>query len=130
MISQIKKFCVEISGATLEGFDIDGGLWYEFEPADDHLIKEKHWWPQAEAMVGFFNTWQITGDKKWLDLSINTWSFVKAYILDKENGEWFWGIYADGSVMNKEDKAGIWKCPYHNSRACMELIKRIESLSI
>ena len=130
LISQIKKFCIEISEATLQGLDINGGIWYEFEPADAHLIKEKHWWPQAEAMVGFFNTWQITGDKKWLDLSIDTWRFVKAYILDKENGEWFWGIYADGSVMATEDKAGIWKCPYHNSRACMEIIKRIESLNV
>jgi mannobiose 2-epimerase len=28
----------------------------------------------------------------------------------------------------EEDKAGIWKCPYHNSRACLELIKRISQL--
>ena len=43
------------------------GLWYEYEPAEDHLVKEKHWWVQAEAMVGFFNAWQISGDDKYLD---------------------------------------------------------------
>jgi mannobiose 2-epimerase len=123
LIAKIKTICVEISEATLEGLDADGGLWYEYEPATNHLIKEKHWWPQAEAMVGFYNTYQITGDEKWMKLSINSWEFVKQHILDKKNGEWFWGIYADGSVMTAEDKAGLWKCPYHNSRACLEVMR-------
>ncbi|MBK0377720.1 AGE family epimerase/isomerase [Mucilaginibacter segetis] len=125
LVAKIKLICIEISNATIEGIDTDNGLWYEYEPSQEHLIKEKHWWVQAEAMVGFFNTWQITGDKKYLDLSLNNWDFVKRHILDKQNGEWFWGVYADGSVMRTEDKAGIWKCPYHNSRACIEIMRRI-----
>lgn len=125
LIERIKIICIQISEVTLEGLDADGGLWYEYEPSIDHLIKEKHWWPQAEAMVGFYNTYQITGDEKWLNLSIGSWKFVKKRILDKKNGEWFWGIYADGSVMATEDKAGLWKCPYHNSRACLEVMRRI-----
>jgi mannobiose 2-epimerase len=90
-----------------------------------HLIKEKHWWVQAEAMVGFYNTFQLNNKQEYLDLSLRNWAFVKQHILDIQNGEWFWGIYANGDVMQTEDKAGIWKCPYHNSRACIELIKRI-----
>ncbi|MEO7216422.1 AGE family epimerase/isomerase [Mucilaginibacter sp.] len=125
LIAKIKAICISVSEATLEGLDKDGGLWYEYEPSSDHLIKEKHWWPQAEAMVGFYNTYQLTGDEKWLKLSINSWEFVKQHILDKKNGEWFWGIYADSSVMTTEDKAGLWKCPYHNSRACLEVMRRI-----
>jgi mannobiose 2-epimerase len=125
LIEQLKFHCVQISEATLEGLDTDGGLWYEYEPAQNHLVKEKHWWPQAEAMVGFYNTYQITGDEKWLRLSIGSWEFVKQHILDKKKGEWFWGIYADGSVMTTEDKAGLWKCPYHNSRACLEVMRRL-----
>lgn len=128
MIIRIKKLCIEISAATLDGLDTDGGLWYEYEPDSKHLIREKHWWPQAEAMVGFFNTWQLTGDEKWLSRSIQTWNFVKAKILDKQNGEWFWGVYADGAEMSTEDKAGLWKCPYHNSRACLEIIRRIDNI--
>jgi mannobiose 2-epimerase len=124
-ISAIKKVCTEIAEATIAGIDGDGGLWYEYEPVANHLIKEKHWWVQAEAMVGFFNAWQISSDQKYLDLSLNTWAFVKAKILDKQHGEWFWGMNADGNIMPGEDKAGLWKCPYHNSRACMEIIKRI-----
>ena len=127
LIDQLKSLAVKITDSTLEGLDTDGGLWYEYEPADNQLVKEKHWWVQAEAMIGFFNTWQITGDEKYLDLSISNWDFVKDKILDKNNGEWFWGINAYGRVMRSEDKAGLWKCPYHNSRACMEIIKRIET---
>ena len=110
---------------TISGLDADGGLWYEYEPAEDHLIKEKHWWVQAEAMVGFFNAWQLSGNEKYLAISTANWDFVKNKILDKTNGEWFWGVGQDGCVMRSEDKAGIWKCPYHNSRACLEIIKRI-----
>jgi mannobiose 2-epimerase len=125
LIEKVKQQCIKISAATISGLDTDGGLWYEYEPAEDHLIKEKHWWVQAEAMVGFYNTWQISNNKEYLDLSLRNWAFVKQHLLDIKNGEWFWGIYANGDVMQTEDKAGIWKCPYHNSRACIELIKRI-----
>jgi mannobiose 2-epimerase len=125
LIEKVKQQCIKISEATKNGLDTDGGLWYEYEPAEGHLIKEKHWWVQAEAMVGFYNTWQINNNEEYLDLSLRNWAFVKQHILDIRNGEWFWGIYANGDVMQTEDKAGIWKCPYHNSRACIELIKRI-----
>ena len=125
LIGHFKNIAIKISEATLEGLDKDGGLWYEYEPAENHLVKEKHWWVQAEAMVGFFNTWQITDDEKYLDISIRNWDFVKYNILDKQNGEWFWGIDEHGHIMTREDKAGLWKCPYHNSRACIEIIKRI-----
>jgi mannobiose 2-epimerase len=125
MIEKIKKISIPIADATNNGLDSDGGLWYEYEPADDHLIKEKHWWVQAEAMVGFYNAWQISGDEKYLNTVIKNWGFVKNKILDKHNGEWFWGIDQYGVVMHAEDKVGMWKCPYHNSRACLEIIKRI-----
>ncbi|AYL94099.1 AGE family epimerase/isomerase [Mucilaginibacter celer] len=125
LILKAREVCIAIAEVTIKGLDTDGGLWYEYEPEADHLIKEKHWWVQAEAMVGFYNAWQVSGDKKYLELAVANWAFIKNKILDKQNGEWFWGIKADGSIMPGEDKAGLWKCPYHNSRACLEIIKRI-----
>ena len=125
ILEKIKQLNIGITDATLKGLDNDDGLWYEYEPAEDHLIKEKHWWPQAEAMIGFYNTWQITGDEKYLQLSIKNWAFVKNKIIDTKNGEWVWGINDKGGLMPGEDKAGLWKCPYHNSRACIEIITRI-----
>ncbi|HEX8022255.1 AGE family epimerase/isomerase [Mucilaginibacter sp.] len=128
MIAKVKAICIAIAEATIQGLDTDGGLWYEYEPAGNHLIKEKHWWVQAEAIVGFYNAWQVNGNDKYLQLTLDNWAFVKDKILDKQNGEWFWGVRDDGSIMPGEDKAGLWKCPYHNSRACIEIINRIKIL--
>lgn len=127
LITMCKSVSVKMTNAVVEGLDSDGGLWYEYEPSDNHLVKQKHWWPQAEAMVGFVNAWQVSQNDKFLKYAFQNWYFVKKYILNKQDGEWFWGINEDHSVMKGEDKVGIWKCPYHNSRACLEIIKRLET---
>jgi len=124
LIANYKKHAVQMAEVTKEGIDSDGGLWYEFDPEKNELVAEKHWWVQAEALIGFYNAYQLTGDETYLDIVYKNWKFIKKYILDKENGEWFWGINRDYSLIEK-DKAGFWKCPYHNSRACLELINRI-----
>jgi mannobiose 2-epimerase len=127
LIAEVRSLALQMAEASLSGIDEDGSLWYERERANE-IIKERHWWVQAEAMIGFFNAWQISGDERFLTVSLRNWDYVKKHILDKENGEWFWGIKEDGTIMANEDKVGLWKCPYHNSRACLELIHRIESL--
>lgn len=124
LISIYKKHAVIMADATFEGLDDDGGLWYEYDPQEERLIAEKHWWPQSELWIGMVNAWQITGDARYLDAVEKNWQFVQQYILDKANGEWIWGVNADYSKIEK-DKAGFWKCPYHNSRACLELIRRL-----
>lgn len=124
-IKRFKELAIQLTDAAAEALDEDGGLWYEYDPSTSLLVKEKHSWPQAEAMVGFFNAYQLTGNERYLNYSVGSWKFIKKHLRDQRNGEWFWGIYEDYSVMNKE-KAGFWKCPYHNSRACLELIRRID----
>ncbi|WP_433813220.1 AGE family epimerase/isomerase [Flavobacterium johnsoniae] len=126
LIASYKKHAVQIAEVTKEGLDTDGGLWYEFEPKENELIAEKHWWVQAEALIGFYNAYQLTGKEEYLEIVFENWNFIKKHILDHKNGEWFWGIYKDYSLIEK-DKAGFWKCPYHNSRACLELINRIKT---
>jgi len=127
LIERYKKYAILLTDATFEGIDPkDGGLWYELEPKENKLMSEKHWWPQSELMIGFFNAYQLTNDEKYLDVVLKNWEFVKQYILDKKNGEWIWGVNADYSLIEK-DKVGFWKCPYHNSRVCIELIHRIKN---
>ncbi len=76
-ITMYKKHCLNLVNGATEGLASDGGLWYEFEPATNHLVKQKHSWPQAEAMVGFFQAYQITQNEKYLQQSVNSWNFCK-----------------------------------------------------
>ncbi|WP_442588396.1 AGE family epimerase/isomerase [Pedobacter sp. AW31-3R] len=128
LLGQMKSLAVKMATRSLEGLDADGSLRYEYSPSTDHVVKEKHWWVQAEAMVGFFNAWELSGKESFLNTSLENWAFIKKNILNKEHGEWFWGLTESGAIMSAEDKVGIWKCPYHNSRACIEVIKRISSI--
>ncbi|MEZ7516653.1 AGE family epimerase/isomerase [Flavobacterium frigidarium] len=126
LIANYKKYALQMTNATLEGIDTDGGLWYEFDPETNELIDEKHWWPQAELLIGFYNAYQLTGNENYFEVVLKNWEFIKTHIVDSQNGEWFWGVNRDYSLIEK-DKAGFWKCPYHNGRACLELINRIET---
>ena len=133
LIIRVKKTSLQMAYAAARGLDGDGGMWYEQDSATSHWVKEKHWWPQAEAMVGFFHAWQVSGDNTFLQHTLHNWEFIKQYIIDAELGEWRWGVLneasgADRTIMSWEDKAGLWKCPYHNGRACLELMKRIDGM--
>ncbi len=124
LMIKTKELAVKTAEATLPFFDVDGGLFYSGEPGKI-VDKDKHWWPQAEALIGLFNAYQVSGDKKFLDMTVKCWDYTEKNILDFEHGEWVWGIKSDGSVMDQEDKAGMWKCPYHNGRAMIEMIRRL-----
>lgn len=123
LISAFKETGVLMTEAAMSGLDTDGALWYEYDLTGEKLIREKHWWPQAEALIGFLNAWQITDEMRYADAALHCWSFIKERLLSPA-GEWYWGINEQNTIM-QEDKVGIWKCPYHNSRACLEIIKRI-----
>jgi cellobiose epimerase len=126
LIDKVKDVSIKLSHGACEGLAKNGGMHYEYEPENQHLITEKHWWVQAEAMVGFFNAYQLTQEDHFLEKSIGVWLYTSHNILDSKNGEWFWGVSDDGRVMADQDKIGHWKCPYHNSRACIEIIRRVE----
>lgn len=123
--NEFGELALQMAKASSIAIDEDGGLFYEKDLTANHLSKEKHWWPQAEAMVGFFNAWEIGQEDINLQRSLQTWEFVKNNIRDNKNGEWVWGIDEHGHLLTMP-KAGFWKCPYHNGRACLELIRRIE----
>ena len=110
-----------------EGLDKDGSVFYEIKGAQ--LDTDKHWWPQAEAMVGFLDAYELDGQKTCLEQVEKLWIFIKNFLMDKENGEWYWRVDANNIPIISEDKAGFWKCPYHNGRALMELIERLDKLT-
>lgn len=127
-ISDFQIIALKMAGASMIGLQDNGGLLYEYNPSNNLWHKEYHWWPQAEAMVGFFNVWQTSSELRFLTYVLSVWEFIKSHLKDKKNGEWFWGLDKNLNPMLEEDKAGFWKCPYHNGRACIELIKRINQL--
>jgi mannobiose 2-epimerase len=124
-IETFKKIGLKITDAAISGLNERGGLWNEFDSETKEWDKEMHWWPQAEAMVGFYNAWQVSDKEDYLSHSLQSWTFIKDHLIDYQNGEWYWGLQNDYLPMHEKEKAGFWKCPYHNSRACLEIIKRI-----
>jgi len=105
-----------------EGCDIDGSVFNEKETVSGHLDMDKHWWMQAEAMVGLAYAWKISGKDIYPDKILKIWHFIQKTMIDRTNGEWFWRVNKNGVPVTVEDKAGFWKCPYHNSRSMMEVI--------
>ena len=76
----------------------------------------------AEIARGSF--YQYFEDKEALQKATACWEFIKSRLIDRENGEWYWSIRADDTVNRTDDKAGFWKCPYHNGRMCLEVMER------
>ena len=105
---------------------ISRSLYYEGGPSGI-IDSDKHWWPQAEAMVGFLNAYQLSGNEQFLEMSLKSWEFIQQYLIDRKHGEWFWGVTSSGQPLNRE-KAGVWKSPYHNSRACIEVGQRVDKI--
>lgn len=128
LLEKTKWISQKIAWVSMEGLQPDGSLCYEKNVSNGHIDYERHWWPQAEAVVGFLNAYKLTGEQEYLTRASKCWQYIKNFLIDRENGEWFWGIYVDGKVNRKDDKAGFWKCPYHNSRACLETIRRVDKL--
>ena len=105
------------------GFLGDGSLAYK--SGTDGLDRERHWWVQAEAVVGLLKMYKRTGELRWLERCQQTWQYIKDNLIDANGGDWYWSRLPDGSINYKEDKAGFWKCPYHNGRMCIELMKEL-----
>jgi cellobiose epimerase len=123
--AEVRDAAVRIADAVLSrGADPLGGVFNESGP-DGAIDTDKVWWVQAEAIIGFFNAHQETGRPDFLQASLATWAFVKRHVRDPENGEWFRRVARDGTVMREHEKLGPWKCPYHNARACLEVIARV-----
>jgi mannobiose 2-epimerase len=120
LLAKVKPVAVHVAQVAYEeGLDADGSLRYEDHDTD------KVWWAQAEAIVGFLNAYQMTGNTHFLDASLNCWQFVQDVLVDRQYGEWLGGVTAKGKPMPGE-KAGSWKTPYHNGRCCLEMMRRVD----
>lgn len=111
-----------IAAVAAEGLTPNGGMIYEC--LTSHKDSNYHWWVQAETIVGYMNLYQRFGDEDALQKAEACLSFTDDHIIDYDNGEWLWSVDEHLQPNRKDDKAGFWKCPYHNGRMCLELIER------
>jgi len=121
LIEKVGKLSIEIIDASCEGLQPDGSMIYE-RTHDGHTNANRDWWVQAETVVGSYYAWALSGNEEYLKNALKCWEYIKRHIIDTTNGEWFWGARADGTPNRQDDKAGFWKCPYHNSRMCLEIL--------
>ena len=124
LLKKVEPVIVKIAEAADEGLNPDGSMIYENFVSKGKIDRELHWWVQAENVVGHVNLFQHFGDEEALQIALRCWNFIQTKLVDKVHGEWHWSLYADGTVNMKDDKAGFWKCPYHNGRMCMEILER------
>lgn len=124
LIERVKHNTELIAEASMEGYHSDGSMFYEVAP-DGAIDRERHWWVQAESVVGLFYLYMFYDNENALERALESWEYIKENIVDRENGEWYWSIRSDGTINSDDDKAGIWKCPYHNGRMCLEIFSLI-----
>jgi len=125
-LERTRQIALQIGSAVeRRGLDTDGGLFYE-GTLQAVTNREKHWWPQAETVVGYLDIYEITGNRRWLDIAVRNWQFTRDHIVDPVHGGWFSRAAAEHRA--DELKISEWKAPYHNGRACMEILRRVATL--
>ena len=124
VLQKIEPIIRCIAKASDEGLRPDGSMIYEHWKTDNTYDLQRQWWVQCESVIGHVDLYQYFKDDDALVIAKRCWDYILTNLVDKENGEWYWAILEDGSINRSDDKAGFWKCPYHNSRMCLELLER------
>lgn len=126
LLTRFKLAAIKIANAVyLRGRDADGALFYTANASG--LVNDlKYWWPQAEALVGFFNAYRLSGDIRFLSATCQSWQVIQQKFVDRTYGEWYKVLDQSGKPQLQHIKTGPWECPYHNARACLELLQRLK----
>ena len=124
VLEKVEPIVRMVAQASEKGLRPDGSMIHEANLDTGHVDDDLHWWVQAENVVGWYNIYQHFHDEDALQKALHGWQYIKEQLIDREHGEWHWSRHADGTLNTVDDKAGFWKCPYHNSRMCLEIIER------
>jgi len=120
-----------VDHALAYGWDeTQGGFYREgtaFGIAED---KRKEWWVQFEGLNALLLMHQKYGQStdRYFKAFQQQWSFIKDHQVDKEFGGVFDTVESDGSVKDYT-KSRIWKECYHESRALLNTIERLQQLT-
>ena len=124
VLEKVEPIVQTVAKASEKGIRPDGAMIHEANLDTRHVDDDLHWWVQAENVVGWLSIYQYFGDEEALQKANTCWEYIKQHLIDYDNGEWFWSRRKDGTLNMDDDHAGFWKCPYHNSRMCLEVIER------
>ena len=124
VLRKVEAVVQMVAKASEKGLNEDGSMVHEANLDTGYVDTDRHWWVQAENVVGWINIWQYFGDESALQKALRGWQYIKDNLIDREGGEWWWSRDPERNINRKDDKAGFWKCPYHNSRMCLELMER------
>jgi mannobiose 2-epimerase len=124
VVNRVRPAALLMGKAGNEGYRADGSMIYE-KLEDGSLDLSRQWWVLAEAVVGNLWLWKFHGDLQAPDRALATWAYIRDNIVDWDNGEWFWGVHPDGTPDKDSPKAGFWKCPYHNTRMCLQVLSLV-----
>ncbi len=119
-----------VKGVLRNGTASDHSIWYERDLTTNTLDTDRHWWAQAEALVGFMDAWEKTGETSYFRAFFQLWEYVKIHFKDYQHGEWLAIVQDNGNPLPGQPKVDFWKCPYHNSRALMEAIARVKHTNL
>jgi mannobiose 2-epimerase len=88
--------------------------------------KMRVWWVQAESVLGFLNAYQKNPQRtEYLRAAVDIWNYIKTTVKDPRPGsEWFWQVDDNGNPDRQKPLVEPWKCPYHNGRLCLEILRR------
>ena len=126
LVEKVRGTTLQIATAVYQdGLDKDGSLPYEVGP-QGLVDGDRSWWVQAEAMLGFYNVYQISGQSRFAKAAWRIWNYIQDKMVDRVNGDWIKKIHRDGTPDDNSFKVGPWECPYHHSRACFEMVDRLE----
>ena len=121
---RLRPLIASLAQAADEGLYPDGSMIYERWTDSGDTDRQRQWWVQCENIIGHANLYQYYNDREALDIVFSCWQYVKDHLIDRQNGEWHWAIDDRGNINLDDDKAGFWKCPYHNTRMCLEILER------
>ncbi len=125
LVEQVRETAIRLASAVYQdGLEQDGSLPYEAGP-QGLVDSDKTWWVQAEAMPGFYNAYQLSGQRRFKQAAFRSWDYIRDKMVDRVHGDWLKRLHRDGTPDISNYKVGPWECPYHHSRACFEMLDRL-----
>ena len=123
LTARIRPLLLDMADHTFHAAFTDHGFANECEKG---VVSQKRiWWVQAEALMGFLNAFEKTGEERYRQAVRTQWAYIRDALVDPRPGsEWFWYLHEDGTPGTDEPIVEPWKCPYHNGRMCFEVLRR------